>query len=523
MSSRRWLLAVASLAAALHVVGMVRSPLPAQDGLKFLRVARQFQVQPWADVVRSSDQHPLYSALIAVAEPATSMILGRGPDAWRVAAQGISALAAVALLWPLHGLTRRMFDERAANLAVLLYVLLPFPAAIGHDTLSDSLALSLTVAALCLGEATLRARSWPAAIGCGAMAGLGFLARPEVALVAPVVVIAAMLRRRSGREELAMAGRLAALAVAALAFLGPYAFVKGEVSEKLSLRWSTSIGVAAHATRKPPPQLPRGLDDPRFDFSPKEESDDPSFKGKPLEAAGQLGREWAEGITYLFIPVALWGLVRGRTLGAGGSAEGRRLILVYVVAFAAIAIRHAATLGYLSGRHALTLIAVTVPWAAAGAVAWVEGFPARRGLTPAQGRRLGYALLLAIAAVGITAQAKAAHPSRWGYRAAGIWLAGAAKSGEAVLDTRGWASFVRGVPGYDYWHVRQALSDPKLKYVVVGADELKATSRRAATLRAMLAYAGKPVAEFPGRRDGRGEGVKVFRFEPPATWEGIRP
>jgi hypothetical protein len=206
MSSRRWLFAVVVLSAILHVVGMARTPLPAQDGLKFLRVARQFQTQPWADVVRSSDQHPLYSALVAMAEPVVSLVVARKPDAWRIAAQGVSALAALLMLWPLHRMTSRIFDERTANLTVFLYALLPFPAAIGHDTLSDSLALSFTVAALCLGEVTLRTKSWLAAIGCGALAGLGFLTRPEVALVPPVVAIATAFRWRSWRDELALTG-----------------------------------------------------------------------------------------------------------------------------------------------------------------------------------------------------------------------------------------------------------------------------------------------------------------------------
>ena len=521
MPSRRWLFAVVGLSATLHVVGMARTPLPAQDGLKFLRFARQFQEQPWADVIRSSDQHPLYPALVAVAEPVVSLAVRSKPDAWRIAAQGVSALAALALLWPLHRMTWRIFDERTANLAVLLYALLPFPAAIGHDTLSDSLALSLTVAALCLGEATLRTNSWLAAVGCGTLAGLGFWARPEAALVVPAVALAAVWRKRGSREELAVIGRLAAMAASILVLVGGYAAVKGELSEKLSLRWSTRIGTEAQESRKPPTLLPKGLDDPRFDFSPKEESGQPSLVGMPLAATIQLAREWAGGVSIVLIPVMLWGLARSRSIP--GSVEGRRLLIVYAVAFAVIAIRHAATLGYLSGRHALTLVAVSVPWASAGIWAWVSGFPARRGMSIAQGRRLGYAGLLALAVVGIAAQVKAGHPSRWGYRAAGLWLADRAKPGEAVLDTRGWASFVRGVPGYDYWHVKQALSDRNLKYVVVGSDELRAKSRRAATLRAMLARAGRPVASFSGRRDGRGAGVEVYRFEAPESWEGITP
>ncbi len=521
MSSRRWFFAVVGLSATLHVVGMIRTPLPAQDGLKFLRFAGQFQVQPWAEVVRGADQHPLYPAMVALAEPVTALVAGHGPVAWRVAAQGVSAVAALLLLWPLHHLTSRAFGDRAANLAILFYALLPYPGIIGRDTLSDSLALAFTVAALCLGEVTLRTGSWRAAVGSGVLTGLGFWTRPEVALVAPVVVIAGMLRWRTWADELRMAARLAVLALVASAFVGSYALTKGELSEKLSLRWSTAIGVKAHAARKPPPLLPPGLDDPRFDFSPKEEAGNIDLKHDPVLAARRLASEWAEGVTWFLIPVAAWGLFRARR--DPDSTSGRRLILVYLAAFSAIAIRHAATLGYLSSRHALSLVALSVPWAAAGTLAWVDGFPARRGLSPTQGRRLGYACMTALAVVAVVAQLKAGHPSRWGYRAAGVWLAERADPAEAVLDTRGWASFIRGGPGYDYWHVRQALSDRKLKYVVVGRDELQAPSRRGATLRAMLAYAGHPAAEFPGRADGRGSGVLVYRFDPPRSWEGIRP
>jgi hypothetical protein len=521
MSSRRWFYAAVALSAALHLIGMARTPLPAQDGLKFLRVARQFQTQAWGDVVRSSDQHPLYSAFIAAAEPVVSLVVRSRPDAWRIAAQGVSALAAVALLWPLRRMTANLFDEPTANLTVLLYALLPFPAAIGHDTLSDSLALSFTVAALCLGEATLRTGRWAPAIGCGIAAGLGFLTRPEAALVPPVVALASVWRRRSWAGELAMFGRLAAMAATLLVFVGGYALVKGELSEKLSLRWSTRIGTDAYVARKPPPVLPRGLDDPRFDFSPKEESGQASLAGRPLDATIELAREWGEGVTWVLVIPLVGGFLGARKLGA--SVDARRLLVIYLGVFSLIAIRHAATLGYLSGRHALSLVVATIPFASAGLIGWASGFPARRGMSLAMGRRLGYVGLAALAVVGVVAQAKAGHPSRWGYHAAGIWLAEKAGPGDAVLDTRGWASFVRGIPGYDYWHVKQALADRKLKYVVVGSDELKAPSRRAATLRAMLARAGTPVASFSGRRDGRGSGVEVYRFEAPESWEGITP
>ena len=72
---------------------VVGSSLPAQDGLKFLRVARSFHQQPWLDVIRGSDQHPLYPACIALFEPVLTAVRGEGPDTWRLGGQPVSAFA----------------------------------------------------------------------------------------------------------------------------------------------------------------------------------------------------------------------------------------------------------------------------------------------------------------------------------------------------------------------------------------------------------------------------------------------
>ena len=80
MAHYRSLLAITLLAASLHIWAISRTLLPAQDGLKFIRVARQFQTDPWEDVVRGSDVHPLYPALIAITEPFVARFAGPGPD-----------------------------------------------------------------------------------------------------------------------------------------------------------------------------------------------------------------------------------------------------------------------------------------------------------------------------------------------------------------------------------------------------------------------------------------------------------
>ena len=121
-------------------------------------------------------------------------------------------------------------------------------------------------------------------------------------------------------------------------------------------------------------------------------------------------------------------------------------------------------------------------------------------------------------------QLRPSHPTRWGHWAAGQWLAEHAGPGEVVLDTRGWARFVSGRAGYDYWHVRQALTDSHLAYVVVGHEELRreqpagADARRAAGVRG---HAGRRISRrWSGERD---VGVRIYRFHRPDSWEGLIP
>ncbi|AGA27376.1 glycosyltransferase family 39 protein [Singulisphaera acidiphila] len=544
MSGRRCLLALVLLAAALHLTGIARSLLPAQDGLKFLRTARDFQSKPWIDVIRGSDQHPLYPALVAVSEPIVAAINGNGPDTWRIAAQAVASLASLALLIPLFGLTRDLFDARIALVAVLIYVVLPLPAAIGHDTLSDSVALFAALLALWLGEISLRSTGWKAPLGCGIVAGLGFLTRPEV-LIVPLAVALTWVSRRGivalplPRPRIALA-RLSALGLSFLMIVGAYALLKGEVSEKLALRQGMGMGPRQPQIRRAKQWLPPGLNDPRWDFSPKEESEEPAIATAPGIVA-QLGLKWAECLGGLFAIFAVWGVARARfirqlcepsqtslpTRDVDGEPSppqwGPRLIAVYLALFSLVLFRHAFKMGYLSDRHTLTLVVASIPWAAAGTFVCMRGIALKLRWSPRFARVAGVAAVLTLVAAGVKLQSKPIHPSRWGHWAAGRWLAAHADPADAVLDTRGWAAFVSGRRSYDYWHVRQAFTDSQLRYVVVGTGELTAESRRAATLRAVLAYAADPVVEFPERRDGHGgAGVRVYRYRRPASWEGIR-
>jgi Dolichyl-phosphate-mannose-protein mannosyltransferase len=535
MAGRHSLHAVVLFAVILHAIAISQSLLPAQDGLKFIRIAREFQTHPWADVVRGSDSHPLYPALIAIAEPLVSRFTGPGPAAWRTAAQIVAVIASIGLILPIYGLTCVLFDRRIASMAAALAVLLPRAAELGHDTLSDSLGLMCTFLALSLGARAMRRGDWQSAVVSGLVAGSGYLARPEVALVPCAIALAwlAGVVRMPRPRSLSRLPALLTLLLCALVVVGSYAIVKGEISEKLAVRLVAKLGQKQELARKVPQQLPHGLEDPRWDFSPKEEGERIPIHGAG-NAVGRILGKWWEELCWLFAVMTVWGLARHRFIRGlcldrdpddSSSGEGR-LLLIYAIVYVLALVRHSVLLGYLSGRHIMPLVYLALPWAAAGSFVCARGIAVKLGWTERANRRAAILAGCAIVTASIVVQLQPSHLnhlSRSGHWAAGRWLADHAGPSELVLDTRGWAKFVSGHPGYDYWHVRQALTDSHLAYIVVGVDELQARSTRARTLKSLLAYSATPLLDFPTFPGDPTPAVQIYRFNRPHDWEGLMP
>ncbi len=535
MAGRHSLHAVVLFAVTLHAIAISQTLLPAQDGLKFIRIAREFQSHPWDEVIRTSDAHPLYPALIAAAEPAVQLFTGPGPAAWRTTAQIVAVLASIALILPIYGLSRMLFDRRIACMAAALAVLLPRAAELGHDTLSDSLGLLCTFLALWLGALALPRANWRLAALAGLTAGIGYLARPEVALVPCAFALCWLvgLIRDPRPRSIARLPALVSLFCCCLLVVGAYTLVKGEVSEKLAVRLTISAGSNHQKPHKARDPLPRGLDDPRWDFSPKEEGERIPIHGA-ANAIGRIVGKWWEELCWLFAVMTVWGLVRQRHIRTlcidpepdESSQAVRRLLLIFAVIYVLALVRHSVLLGYLSGRHIMSLVHVSLPWAAAGSFVCARGIATKLRWTEKTRVRAAVlaGCLTVVASIVVQMQpSHLNHLSRSGHWAAGRWLAENAEAKELVLDTRGWAKFVSGHPGYDYWHVHQALADSHLAYIVVGVDELQARSTRARTLESLLSYSATHLLDFPTYPGDPTPAVRLYRFHRPNTWEGLVP
>ena len=166
---------------------------------------------------------------------------------------------------------------------------------------------------LWLGVRAIRGADWAFALASGLAGGVGFLARPEAILAPAAVGLAWLVRAMRGGtlRGLIAAPALPALVIGAMACVGSYTLVKGEVSEKLALRIGASLGSQTILHRPTPQLLPEGLDGSKLDLSPKEESDAPGMRG-PAKILAWIVREWWDELCWGFAVMAIWGLARQR-------------------------------------------------------------------------------------------------------------------------------------------------------------------------------------------------------------------
>lgn len=184
------LVAALFLSAACQVYVVSRSPIIAKDGMGFIQIAKSLAIDPPA-AMRAFDQHPGYPAMVLACERVYQRLTAA--DDFRSfivgsrLASGICGLGTLIFLWLF---ARRLYDDRIANLTVLLAAVWPLFRLNASDSLSDTPHLMFYLAGVWLAcEGLCRRRSrWFAAAGIAS--GLAFWVRPEGLVVAAAAALA---------------------------------------------------------------------------------------------------------------------------------------------------------------------------------------------------------------------------------------------------------------------------------------------------------------------------------------------
>lgn len=219
-----WLLL--ALAAAARAFGCWRTEIPGRDGFAYLWMAQQWAAGHLGGLF-GTVFHPLYPFLVGIL-----LRLWPGIDV-ALAGQLVSAGAATVAVLPLWWVAQRLFGERAAVWAGVMYAIGTWFVRHPAESMSE-------------GPFYLLASAWAAAMlarrpaPAGVLAGLAFLTRPEGAALA----VAGVLVLAVGREGWsALRHGIAALLVSALLPLGYAVLGHGfTLTPKASFNWEVGAG-----------------------------------------------------------------------------------------------------------------------------------------------------------------------------------------------------------------------------------------------------------------------------------------
>jgi 4-amino-4-deoxy-L-arabinose transferase-like glycosyltransferase len=494
------ILVLLTLALGLRLIVIARTEVAARDSIGFIRYALRFEREPWADVIRTSEQPPGYALVVLlVSQPVRAWAGETTCDGMVLSAQLASALMAVFSVIPMVRLGRELSDRRVGWLAAAAFLTLPAWLRMTSDGLSEATYLFWLSLGLWLGVRALRRPGASRFFLCGLAAGAAYLTRPEgleIAVAVGLVLFGFQAVPAVRQQWCRLAGQGGSLAAGVLVFLGPYVAVTGHLTNKNTPRFLIGDPAADPARMLPHGQAQAGVRTPLAAWM----HDAGGRAGSRwLWALQALGHETAQGFQYVGLALAAVGLICLRPRAGGG--PGLALLGTVVGLHVLILCRMASVSGYLSERHTLLLI-VAGCFPLAAALLWLGG----------RWRGHAAAFRFAVAAVGVMLVAelltlrKPLHGNRAGHKAAGRWLATQVTAADAIIDPFNWAAY----------YARPPLPEPEpprpdQAYVVLETSDNQHSRLPALAGARKLAQWGEAVYHWPERRPRDHAHVVVYR------------
>jgi hypothetical protein len=499
---RRLLFAALSLAALLQVILALRSSAVSLDAPVFVAMARALRSGPIA-AIRAFDQHPGYSALLLPAHALFERVANlKGADAWIAAGRLISGLFGLLTVVAVWLLTRRLFGSRLAGVAAIMAAVVPLLRESAADVHSDTAHLFFYVLAAWLLLEGLQRRRWSWFAAAGLSSAVAYWLRPEglsVALVGAGILAILAIRERSPR----LIAMFAALVLTAAAGAAPYWCAKGVFTSKKDVRALAAMSPGAAA-----PSQKATVASPRSPDAPTPHS--------PLRGVLRLVDRYTTEMVYVlavYLVLGIWSRRRARIAltetGAVGALAGFHVLLL-------IALFRAA--GYIDSRHVMELIALALPWAAAGLTAaagwipayaqkycgaWFARYAGRSWTTPAGLRNV--LLVLLVLCLSPWA-ARTPHRNQTSLVTASSWLRRNARPADEILTNAPMILFYTGLPGRavkDEAALRRALEPgfSTARFLALDAHRFAPSAALENALKAVY----EPVPGFPLRA---GDGIE---------------
>jgi hypothetical protein len=318
-----------------------------------------------------------------------------------------------------------LFGPNVGFAAALLFQVLPVPAHVTSDALSEGLFLLLASTSVACGVRAVKSQMPGWFVACGLAAGASYLVRPEGLLLAIAPVLVTLWGVVRGRVKVGPGlVRAAAVMVGVAVVAGPYMAAIGRLTNKPTGVQLQSAVAAVHGG--PLFAAWAGPDEPRAAFAAKAVSTE--VMKATHYGVGGLAVVGAVVLWRRFAPDPGWWVM---ALTAAFSLG----LLVYL----------ASRRGYISERHAVLFTLLACHFAAALLPAWadfiIRVIPRVRQI----GSRVTAAVLLAVLVLSAVPFAvKPQHRNREVHKQAGLWLAEHADPADAVVDPYTMAEWYAG-------------------------------------------------------------------------------
>ena len=451
------------LACALLVRGLIwaNTEILARDGIGFIEIAQRLESESWSTVLREAPQHPLYPVHILWTAKVYRGLISRpltNPD-WQQCAHAANVLMGVLMSIPLFLLCRRLVGAWTAFGAVLLFTVLPVPAQVTSDTLSEGSYLCWCAVALWLLAEGLCRGTWVWFAGAGLASGLAYLTRPEGAVlpIAGLTVLAwTWLRdRKPGGWRRSLAAALS-LSLVTCATVAPYWLTIGKLGGKNTFNQmlgnSSACLVTGQSAWLMATRFQPGVDGLAWDDV------------TPLFVAAVVVKEVGKGTHYTGLGLAVVGLVLFfRTVGTDRDRRRIGLLLAAVIIINTIILYWLGWRAhYLSERHTVLIVLSLCPF--------MMITIARLGRIPKLAERVPYLApltLVLLVGVAMVPNLKPRHQQRLAHRSAGEWLAAHWQPGDHLTDPYGYATFYAGRP----YFFRKPLTTSQRQFVLMEPGE----------------------------------------------------
>jgi len=418
------ILGLVGLAVGLYLIGT--TVLIAADGIQYILRAQQFATDTDRTIRISGVGYPiLISAIHCLVMPNSTTALG-----WAYAAQGTALACRIGACLLLYGMARQWIGPARSFMAVLVPLLLPYPARFGADAMRDWPHLLFLIAGMgsLLAGCRRKRLGWFALAGC--LSGVGYLIRVEGAQVVLLGLIALGVEWfvRSTQQPRRRIVVASALLLAGFFVGGGWQMaLQGWVLPEKLRFGEAKAEVRADFPRivtwpEPAPLLAKIGPPPQWDLT--------AFLRTPWMVLKQTAECMSpHGMVVGLIGfVAAWRRMRDRLparfwIGLWGGFQILMLIYLY------------STYGYMSRRHVLPIVVSLCLFIPEGLEILARRISGKPGMAsnPAGAERMAWILLAVGMAINLPKLATPLREDKRGYRQASQWLAEHTPEGTKVL------------------------------------------------------------------------------------------